>query len=241
MSLLSKFSVIAALSISFVNVSFAESENPSDPWEGFNRKVFVFNDTLDGYVLKPIAKGYKFVTPDVVELGVSNVFGNLGEVGNIVNDLLQAKIGQAGNDTGRLLINSTLGLAGIFDVASHMGLKKSDGEDFGQTLAAWGVDSGPYVMLPLFGPSSIRDGFGTGADSFLNPIRYVDHVPTRNSATFTDLVDTRAGLLSVEDAISGDKYVFLRDVYLQRREFLIKDGDVEDSFGSDLELDDEFE
>lgn len=241
MSLLSKISVIAALSISLVGVSFAESENPSDPWEGFNRKVFVFNDTLDGYILKPIAKGYKFVTPDVVETGVSNVFGNLGEVGNIVNDLLQAKIGKAGNDTGRLLVNSTLGLAGIFDVASHMGLKKSDGEDFGQTLAAWGVDSGPYVMLPLFGPSSVRDGFGTGADSFLNPIRYVDHVPTRNTATLTGLVDTRAGLLSIEDVISGDRYVFLRDVYLQRREFLINDGDVEDSFGSDLELDEEFE
>lgn len=230
--------LVSALSLALSSFSQAQNENgtnPEDPWEGFNRSIYAFNDTVDGAFLKPLAKGYKAVTPDVVETGISNVFSNLGEVTNIINDLLQAKFGQASNDTGRLLINSTFGLAGLFDVAKHMGLDKSAGEDFGQTLATWGVGSGPYVVLPFLGPSNIRDGFGVPVDNFLDPIRYVDHVPTRNTAWGTELVDLRASLLSAEAVLSGDKYSFIRDVYLQRREFLIQDGNVEDDFGADLD------
>ncbi|GAA6152446.1 MlaA family lipoprotein [Pseudoteredinibacter isoporae] len=239
-----KLAVAAVLSMGLAAGAVAEEaqekKNPADPWEGFNRGVFAFNDAVDGAVLKPIAKGYKAVTPDVVETGVSNVFSNLGEVGNIVNGLLQFKLGQASNDTGRLLINSTFGLAGIFDVAKHMGLEKGTGEDFGQTLAAWGVESGPYVVLPLLGPTTVRDGVGLPADSYLNPISHVDHVPTRNSAYGADLIDTRASLLGAEGAISGDKYSFIRDAYLQRREYLINDGKVEDDFGADLDEEEDF-
>ncbi len=205
----------------------------NDPWEGMNRKVFVFNDTLDNYFLKPVAKGYLAVTPDPVEVGVSNFFENLGEVGNIVNDVLQWKWGQAVNDTGRLLVNTTVGIAGIFDVAKYVGLPRSEGEDFGQTLAAWGVSQGPYLVLPFLGPSSLRGLGGMPVDSYANPISYVGHVPTRNTTYATDLLDTRASLIAAEDLISGDKYSFMRDAFLQRREYLIEDGVVEDDFGSD--------
>lgn len=239
-----KLAVAAALSVGLAAGAMAEeakdSKNPADPWEGFNRGVFAFNDAVDGAVLKPIAKGYKAVTPDVVETGVSNVFSNLGEVGNIVNGLLQFKIGQASNDTGRLLINSTFGLAGIFDVAKHMGLEKGTGEDFGQTLATWGVDSGPYIVLPFLGPSTLRDGVGLPADSYLSPVTHIDHVPTRNTVFGTGLVETRASLLGVESTISGDKYTFIRDAYLQRREYLINDGEVEDDFGAELDEEEDF-
>jgi len=239
-----KMAVAALLSMGLAAGALAEEakqkENPADPWEGFNRGVFAFNDTIDGAVVKPLAKGYKAVTPDVVETGVSNVFSNLGEVGNIVNGLLQFKIGQASNDTGRLLINSTFGLAGLFDVAKHMGLEKGTGEDFGQTLAAWGVDSGPYIVLPFLGPTTLRDGVGLPADSYLNPVTHIDHVPTRNTTFATELLDTRASLLGAEGAISGDKYSFIRDAYLQRREYLINDGQVEDDFGADLDDEEDF-
>lgn len=212
-----------------------QAEESKDPWEGFNRKIFSFNEGLDKYLLKPTAKGYRAITPDPVENSISNVFSNVGEVKNILNDVLQWKWKQAGNDSGRFLINSTLGLVGLFDVAKHMGLPESDGEDFGQTLAAWGVGQGPYLVLPLFGPSSLRGGISIPVDSYSDPFRYVDHVPTRNTITGVKLIDTRAQLLQAEELISGDKYVFIRDAYLQRREFLVNDGEVEDTFGEDFE------
>lgn len=201
-----------------------------DPWEGLNRKVHEFNDVADRWVLKPVAEGYVKVTPNPVEQGVSNFFGNLLEVRNIFNDVLQWKWKQAGNDTGRFLINSTLGVAGVFDVARHMELKKSEGEDFGQTLAVWGVGSGPYLVLPFLGPSTIRDTAGLPADWVVHPIDQIDHVATRNSVRALDFLNTRAELLEAEEFISGDRYVFLREAYLQRREYLINDGAVEDDF-----------
>ena len=207
--------------------------DPADPFEGFNRAIFTFNDTADRWVLKPVAKGYQYVTPDFVESGVSRMFSNLGEVLNIVNDLLQGKIAQAGNDGGRLLINSTLGLAGFFDVAQHAGLLKSDGEDFGQTFAVWGAGEGAYLVLPLLGPSTLRDAPGLLLDGMLNPVGDIDHVPTRNQIYGVEVVSGRADLLEAEKLIKGDKYTFIKDVYLQRREFLVNDGDVEDDFGDD--------
>ncbi|WP_444945672.1 VacJ family lipoprotein [Microbulbifer sp. VTAC004] len=207
----------------------AEGEDFSlrDPWEGFNRAVFSFNDGADRYVLKPAAVSYRQITPIFVQHGVSNFFSNLGEVTNTFNGVLQGKWGQAGNDAGRLLINTTIGLAGLFDVAKHMGLEKGDGEDFGQTLAVWGVPSGPYLVLPLLGPSTVRDTPARVVDYYTNPLTYVEHDPTRYTLRATDIIQSRASLLQAESLLQGDRYVLLRDAYLQRRDFLIVDGEVD--------------
>jgi|TARA_R110002111_G_scaffold46721_1_gene84094 phospholipid-binding lipoprotein MlaA len=210
----------------------ADSEQ-GDPLESYNRVMFSFNDKADRWVLKPIAEGYRYVMPDFFERGVSRMFSNLGEVLNVANDLLQGKVGQAGNDGGRLLINSTVGIAGFFDVAKYAGLEKSDGEDFGQTFGAWGVGEGAYVVLPFFGPSTLRDAPSLVLDSVFNPIGDVDHVPTRNQLYGTRVTSARADLLKAEKLVKGDRYTFVRDVYLQRRQFLVNDGEVEDDFGDD--------
>ncbi len=226
----------APLSLAQTNAEPVDSTSQSaevyDPFEGFNRTVFRFNNGLDRFILKPVAKGYRAVTPNRVENGVTNIFGNLGEVGTIVNSVLQWKWGKAGNSTGRFLVNSTVGLVGIFDVAKSIGLPKKDGEDFGQTLATWGVGNGPYLMLPLLGPSNLRDGFGLGVDYFTDPVNYIDDSETQLGVSATRTINTRAQLLEVEEIISGDKYVFFRNAYMQRREFLVKDGEVEDDFGA---------
>ena len=200
-----------------------------DPWEGVNRAIFRFNDTVDTYALKPIAQGYEFITPQFLEDGIHNMFKNVGEVTNFANDVLQAKPAAAGVDTARLIFNTTFGLLGFFDVGTKMGLQRND-EDFGQTLGHWGVASGPFVMLPLFGPSTVRDAFAKYPDTYTQPWRYIDHVPTRNTALGVSLVDTRASLLSAEKLINGDKYIFIRNAYLQNREFKVKDGKVVDDF-----------
>ncbi len=230
-SLLSNALLYGALTISAA--SLADEGRTNDPLEPLNRAIFSFNDSADKWLLKPIAQGYRAVTPDPVEQGVSRMFGNLGEVLNVVNDVFQGKFGQAGNDSGRFLVNSTVGLAGFFDVAQHWGMLKSDGEDFGQTFGVWGMGQGSYLVLPFLGPSSVRDAPGRALDSFLNPIGYVDHVPTRNELYGASVLSLRAGLLEAEKLISGDKYSFIRDVYLQRREYLTMDGEVEDDFGDD--------
>ena len=209
--------------------AMAQAASEDDPWEGFNRAMFRFNDTLDTYALKPVAQGYQAVTPQFLEDGVHNVFGNLGDVGNLANNLLQGKMHDAGVDTGRLIFNTTFGLLGFFDVATPMGLQKND-EDFGQTLGVWGLGSGPYLVIPFLGPSSVRDATGKLPDSFLEPYPYMGHVPTRNVTRAVDVVDTRASLLSAEKLISGDKYIFIRNAYLQNREFKVQDGQVEDDF-----------
>ncbi|MDN3555367.1 MlaA family lipoprotein [Halomonas maura] len=207
--------------------------HPEDPWEGFNRQVFAFNDTLDRYALKPAAQGYRFVTPDPVETGVGNFFANLGELRTTLNSLLQGKPGNAGVATGRFLINSTVGVLGLFDVASHMELVGRE-EDFGQTLAVWGVGEGPYVVLPLLGPSTVRDTAGLPVDSYTYPLTYVEEDKVRLSLRALDVIDTRAGLLDQERLIRGDRYSFIRDSWLQRRRFEVNDGELgEDPFASD--------
>ncbi len=208
-----------------------EYQSEQDPWESLNRKVFKFNDVTDRYLLKPITKGYKYITPDPVEHGVSNVFSNLGEPVNLLNSALQGKVKQSGVTLSRFLVNSTLGVAGLFDVATKMGIDADDGEDFGQTLAVWGVPSGPYLVLPFLGPSTLRDGPAMAVDSQLGLLEQIDHVPTRNQVYGLRLIDIRSGLLDAEDLMSGDRYSFMRDAYLDRREFLVKDGEVEDDFG----------
>ncbi|HUE92244.1 VacJ family lipoprotein [Pseudomonas sp.] len=200
-----------------------------DPWQGYNRFMFRINDNVDTYTLKPLAKGYQAVTPQLLEDGVHNIFRNIGDVGNLANNVLQGKLHDAGVDSGRLIFNTTFGLLGFFDVASQMGLQRSD-EDFGQTLGAWGLGSGPYVVLPLLGPSTVRDAIGKIPDSMLTVQSTIDHVPTRNVVHAVNAVDMRVSLLSAEKLISGDKYIFIRNAYLQNREFRVRDGEVEDDF-----------
>ena len=216
---------------------FASTEEPEerDPWEGFNRAMFRFNDTADRWFLKPAATSYRQITPIFMQTGVTNFFSNLHEINNIFNSVLQWKWGQVGNDSGRFLVNSTVGLAGLFDVARHMGLEPSDGEDFGQTLAVWGVPSGPYVVLPLMGPSSVRDAPASVVEWYTNPITYINDGNTEAALKFLDLVQTRASFLKAEALLQGDRYVLMRDAYLQRREFLINDGATEDDFGGDMD------
>jgi len=210
---------------------------PADPLEGVNRVTFKVNDAVDKAVLTPVAKGYQLVTPEFVRTGVSNAFSNVGDVSNSVNNLLQGKAAAAATGLGRLLINSTLGILGLFDVATPMGLQKSN-EDFGQTLGKWGVGSGPYLVLPLMGPSTLRDAVARVADSQLGYSNQIQHVPSRNATLGLDIINIRAELLMTTrtlDEASLDKYQFLRDAFLQRRLSQVHDGKVSQADRDKLE------
>lgn len=204
----------------------ATSGEAKDPIEGFNRAVFSFNDGLDKVVLKPVAKGYDAVLPNPVRTGVTNFFGNVADVFVGVNNLLQGKVAEGVSDFGRVVVNSTVGLLGVLDVASNMGLEKHD-EDFGQTFGRWGVGSGAYVVVPLFGPRTVRDTAGLVLDVAADPVANLDHVPTRNTLATIRLINDRADLLPADKVIEEaalDKYSYVRDAYLQRRRSLIYDG-----------------
>ena len=215
-----------------------QQPHPDDPWEGFNRGVYAFNDTVDKAVLKPISKGYKAVTPELVDRGVTNFFGNIEDVTIALNNFLQLKIGDGLSDVMRVVVNSTFGMLGVLDVASEAGIEKHE-EDFGQTLGYWGVDTGPYLVLPIFGPSNVRDGVGLVVDWNLDPIDSVDPDSDRWTLIALRAIDDRADLLSaskVLDQVAEDAYATLRDGYLQRRHFLVMDGEVSadtDGFSED--------
>lgn len=210
----------------------AADERDVDPWEGFNRTMFEFNEVLDTYALKPVAKGYKAVTPDIVETGIGNFFGNLSDVGSFINNLLQFKGDAALTDASRVIFNSTIGLGGLVDVATPMGLPEHN-EDFGQTLGHWGMGTGPYLVLPFFGPSNVRDGISLIPDSMVDPVGEVDHIRTRNTLYAVRIIDIRAQLLGADNLLNGDKYSAMRDAYLQRREFMVNDGDASANFDDD--------
>lgn len=213
----------------------AEDFEDRDPLQQLNRKVYELNfEILDPALIKPLATLYDRLTPRPVRIGINNFFSNLDEIPNAVNSLLQGKIGQAANDTGRFIVNSVFGLGGVFDVATDAGMQLSQGEDFGQTLAVWGVSEGPYLMLPFLGPSTLRDAPSNVLDSFLDPFAYNDNYGMRAGIKAIDIVALRAELLGIDDVMSGDKYIFVRDVYLQNREYVIADGAIEDDF-DDLE------
>lgn len=218
--------VAAVLMLVVGMLSGCAHQNARDPLEPLNRGVYAFNDALDNVVMKPLATGYQAVLPQFVRTGVTNFFSNLDDVTVIVNGILQLKIPQALSDTGRLLINSTIGVLGLFDVATHFGLEKHN-EDFGQTLGYWGIGNGPYLVLPFVGPSSFRDGVGRWVDWKTDPVRWEDHIRTRNQFLGLRIVNNRANLLDSEkvlDAAAIDRYAFLRDAYLQRRRSLVYDG-----------------
>jgi phospholipid-binding lipoprotein MlaA len=198
-----------------------------DPLERMNRAVYKFNDRFDRALLKPVAKGYDFITPNPVQHSIRSFFSNLLSPTVVLNDLLQAKFRQSAADTGRFLVNSTVGIAGLFDVAKHIGLKPHD-EDFGQTLGAWGVGEGPYLVWPILGPKNLRDSAGWLGDFATNPVTYVNDPADRWGLWAVNLVDTRASLLGVSDvlqqAAGDDEYLFVREAYRQRRINLIYDG-----------------
>jgi phospholipid-binding lipoprotein MlaA len=202
--------------------------DPRDPFERFNRSVYRFNDALDRGVARPVARAYTKVAPAPVRTGVSNFFRNLNSATVMVNNLLQLKPKAFFSETARLVVNTTIGIGGLFDPASQMGLPAGD-EDFGQTLGRWGVNSGPYLVLPILGPSSARDSIGLVGDQFTDPRYYLIHDIWVNAGlTVVSLVDTRALLLGADEVLASsfDPYVFMRNAFLQRREFQVKDGNV---------------
>ncbi len=209
-----------------------------DPLEGLNRGIYKFNDTVDKAAVKPVAGAYKAVVPGTVRTGVNNFFSNLGTVVTIINDLLQLKFDKAMTDTGRFVINTTFGIGGLIDVASMDGIEKRS-EDFGQTLAYWGWENSTYLVLPFIGPSTVRDAGGLVVDSaWLDPIYYVDHVPTRNSMLATKFIDRRSQFLPASDLLDEaalDPYAFMRDAYLQRRLNHIYDGNPPQSHDSEFD------
>jgi phospholipid-binding lipoprotein MlaA len=204
-----------------------------DRFETINRKVHGFNDFMDTKLMRPAAKAYKKVLPAPVRYSVRNFVGNLSDVGDIINNALQGKPKQALSDFGRVLVNSSIGIGGLFDPASRMGLVDHD-EDFSQTLAVWGVPRGPFIVIPGLGPSDARGIFGRASNEGVDPLPYYHPVPHRNSLATVRLLSIRAKLLAVDGVVFGDKYIFYRDAYLQHREFLEKDGQLDDPFGEEF-------
>jgi phospholipid-binding lipoprotein MlaA len=200
--------------------------DPRDPFERYNRAMFSFNQAVDDKVLKPVATGYVNVIPDLIRTAIGNFFGNIGDVWTAVNNYLQGKPREGTNDLARVVLNSTFGIVGLIDVATPAGLVQHE-EDFGQTLGVWGVKSGPFLVLPILGASTVRDGLARPVDLYLDPINQIDAVRVRNSARALRLVDDRAALLDstrmMEEA-ALDPYLFVRDAYLQRRESRVRDG-----------------
>lgn len=218
---------IVALALAVAMTGCASTSNPQDPLEGFNRAMFDFNDTLDRAALKPAAKAYQAVLPDFVQAGVGNFFGNLGDVWTAVNNFLQGKVEAGAQDVVRVVANSTLGVLGLFDIASDSGVPKHK-EDFGQTLGVWGVPAGPYVVLPFLGASTVRDTAALPADIYGDLWTYKDPTRWRNAGSVVRLVDRRAALLDASNLLEDaalDRYQFVRDAYMQRRQSQVYDGD----------------
>jgi phospholipid-binding lipoprotein MlaA len=204
--------------------------SPKDPYERFNRSVFAFNDTLDEHAVKPVAKAYVAVVPSPVRTGVSNFFGNFSDAWSAVNQLLQGKPEQTARMGMRFVINTTVGIGGIFDPATKMGLERQS-EDLGQTFGRWGVGPGPYLVLPLFGPSDVRDAVALPADRYVSPALLVDTTGAKLAVDALDLVQTRAEYLQASNMLNDialDRYQFLRDAYIARRRSLVYDGNPPD-------------
>lgn len=216
--------LLALAAITLAGCASAPAKNPADPLEPFNRGMYRFNDTLDKAIAKPVAQGYKAAMPAPVQMMVSNFFSNMDDAVITINDLLQFKFAQAASDGARFVFNSTFGVFGLFDVAHRL---EKHNEDFGQTLGYWGVGSGPYIVLPIFGPSTLRDGTGALLDSGPSKLRRVHHTRTRNQLYLTKAIDHRTKLLDQEkvlDEAAIDRYAFIREAYLLRRQSLVYDG-----------------
>jgi phospholipid-binding lipoprotein MlaA len=220
--------IVCFLSVSAcVTLPPNSQRSPQDPWESWNRGVYRVNDKLDRAIAKPVARTYVRIVPQPIRTGVTNFFENLDTPTVMINDALQGKFLAAGNDLGRFLFNSTVGLAGLLDPATSAGMAKNN-EDFGQTLGHWGVHPGPFVELPILGPSDLRDAPSKVVDSYTNPRQYVHNSYVKYGLWLPSLVDTRARLLPLDETLKNvyDPYAFVRDAYLQRRAYLVSDGKV---------------
>ncbi len=218
---------LTCLFVGCASIPAGVEPSPRDPWEPFNRSVFEFNEGLDKYLLKPVVAAYRFILPEIVRDGIYNFFSNYSDIYTALQNLLQGKPDLAFNDLMRVAVNTIFGLGGLMDVATPGGLPKHK-EDWGQTFGVWGIPSGPYVVLPFFGPSTVRDTFGTAADLETDYLfKYIPDVGLRNSITGLRVVNARNTYYEAGDLLDGaaiDKYSFLRDAYLQRREYQINEG-----------------
>ena len=221
-------------SIMLLNAEEPVETNEKDPYETLNRVVFNISDSLDESFLKPTAQVYSNYTPLFIKDSVTNFFYNLTEIDTVINQLLQGKPKLAAQDSLRFLINTTMGFGGIFDVASRIGFERHD-EDFGQTLGVWGVDTGAYVFVPFVGPSTIRDLVGIPLSWYVSGTFAIEDNKTKIFFSVLDVIETRERLLAAENLIIGDKYEFVKDVFMQSREHEVKDGDVEDQFLNEFE------
>ncbi len=239
--------IINLLLLTVLGGCASSPKNPDDPWEDWNRGTQKFNDEFDEFILKPMAKGYLDITPEAVDTGVTNFFNNIDDIGVTINDLLQFKFIQAGMDMSRFLVNTTIGIAGVMDVATRIDLPKHN-EDFGQTLGVWGIPSGPYLVLPFFGPSSPRGTVGLLGDVLADPLTYTLFAgfavsAASSAAEIVDITDTRAGLMTTSKIVNEaaiNRYDFIKDSYQQHREYLINDGNLSEDDDL-LDLDMEFE
>ena len=218
------------LIVSLLVLSFSAKSQDYDPWMRLNHHFFSVNDYFDQLLVRPIALTYTNVTPRFFQVGVGNVFDNLQDVNVAINDFLQFKIEDGLSDSGRVIVNSTVGIGGIIDVATSMGLYRNE-EDFGQTLGVWGFDAGPYLFLPVFGASNLRDSLGMIVDALFNPIRYIANIESRYALYLADELDFRSSLLAYDELIIGDRYLFVREAYIQNREYVVNDGEVINEFG----------
>lgn len=201
------------------------ANNPRDPFEGFNRAMFSVNEGID-VVVKPVARGYDAVLPGPVKTGIGNFFGNIADLWIAVNNFLQGKVTEGASDVGRVLVNSTVGIVGLIDVASDLGLEKH-AEDFGQTLGKWGVGEGPYLFWPIIGPRNVRDTFGFAVDASADPVVHLHDVSARNTLIGIRFIDLRASLLPADKVVEEaafDKYNYIRDAYFQNRRNAVHDG-----------------
>ena len=228
---LARAAVVATVLLAMPLPGQAQSDPSSeiDPWEGYNRWMFNFNDGADRLVIKPVARGYDFIMPEVARIGVNNFFTNFYDFNGALNALLQGEVEQAFNNTFRVLTNSTIGLFGLFDVASRVGIPRYE-TDFGHTLSIWGVPTGNYFVIPIVGPSTVRNAFGASIDAYISPTGQMMNDKAYWGLRAFNVVDFRASLLDAEEMMSGDRYVFYRDVYLQNREVLETGGQVKDEF-----------
>lgn len=230
-------SVVTILCLLLAGLFSTASNAEEDPWESFNRSIYSFNNTADAYLVKPVAQGYAYIMPEVGRKGVNNFFNNLLDVNGALNGLLQGRVDQGLENVGRVIINSTIGIFGLFDVATKLGVPQYQ-TDFGHTLSIWGVPQGPFVMLPFLGPSTMRSGVGTAFDAYASPMGQMGNSDPAWGLRVFNIVDLRAGLLGADELLSGDQYIFLRDAYLQQRRLQISDGKVVDDFS---EFDDGWE
>ena len=225
-SCLQRLGAVAAVA-ALAGCATVQAPSKDDPFEPWNRAMYEVHQVVDGKVIKPAVQVYVDVTPQPIQRGISNFFGNLDDVVSVMNDFLQWKLDKAGNDMGRVMLNSFFGIGGIIDVAADLNIEKGN-EDFGQTFGYWGIPQGPYLFIPVLGPTTVRDGTGLIVRAYASPLSYVVvDVPTRTILYGIGFVDARAQLLKGESIVEGaalDRYTFIRRAYLQRREYLVRDG-----------------